>query len=283
MKQQKETYMSNATNSRLSRKPIAGLIIVIVAMALAPLAEATWTTNLPIWNVNFNSDTVGSPPSTAGFVSNQTATKPSDFGTNAAGPETVTVMSSYGGLTDKPVRLLSTGDSSDSAPRLDFIGEGNLITNGAIRIDFDTSMVSGGTGDGQLLGSFRGLQNGGAHLFAMFWQRDNAGGGSWAFNCASGGGGVGGNWLFGETNHVTIIMNWDNDTITTILGGGVTTVNPLELGVNTLLGFRFVDAGGFASPKPYDFAIDNFSVIPEPSALALLGLSALLLRRRMRG
>jgi hypothetical protein len=96
-----------------------------------------------VFFANFNGDTVGSAPTTATYSSTSINLKPT-AALVTTGEGTLTVASTFGGLTDQPVQFAKVG-TADYRPSLEFVAPSAtplVTTSGVVSMEWDETISS---------------------------------------------------------------------------------------------------------------------------------------------
>jgi hypothetical protein len=256
-----------------------GLVIATAVMFTAGTAQASVV--IPTtggWDVDFNGDTPGNPPSFVAYNDAIINTTPNDIDVDAG--SSVLVQSALGGLTDQPL-VISVTTPATGFPSVQFGFDSTTPgsqSHDAYEFDLlvdSTSAAAGGT----KLFSIRFLQSAGQLVHGVTIRNQDTGG--------------------GELDHLPEFVGswdiWDSNFNDFFMGTEINLRIELDRNANTatwymndnlfLLGsdadidkigtIQFRDAAGFGgTAQTVVLGIDNFrgGIIPEPSSLALLAL-----------
>jgi hypothetical protein len=251
-----------------------------LTLAAALLFAAAWTPAFAQavppggWNVNFNGDTPGLPPTLSSFKGGEVNTSPQRA--DQLSPDTTLVQASFGGLTDQPVVLNNDLAINDGLPSLQF---GTGLNNIEV-FEWDMTISSNGTTQ---------VNNGGffvARFFApagvvknimLFRKTDDPveDGDIFQFGLNGVNPNVSG-WLFDDPMHIKVELDRDAETVTwtvwnSLNPSGSVFANALsDPGIADIVGIEFRDAGaGVADIDVFEVGIDNFITLAPPMDVSI--------------
>ncbi|GEM_PF-5011438 len=229
------------------------VIIILLGFIFCHTAMAS-----QLWNVNFDSDTVGNPPPTATYLPfPQTNVKVQEL--SVTSPDTITVENSFGGLNNKPVKVVNTSTVAGDGPYLNAAADINMATSGTLIFEWDATFSStdpGFTGN-EKGASYRFYGISGA-LFVISYQGNGYIG--WSSSLSST---AYPTYTQNTPYHFKVILNLDTKTVD-IIFNGTTVVNNSNYD-NSNGGYASVhlleDSNGLGGGiHTYSAAVDNLSI-----------------------
>ena len=225
------------------------------------------------WDSDFNSDTVGSAPSTLignGFPAGVILTKPHENTGSGGG---ILVQSSAGGLTDQPV-VLTIPVGNDEPANLTYADfDGDMFDPGdtQIRLEWDMSIISPSGANGSVI--VARLDGGGFGPSMIKWGVSGTGSAD-AVGIMFGEGSSVSNWLpwdFNTPMHMVVELDTVND-LYSVYKDGIAIVEDVDVtGTDSIFALGFKSAhGGVDFGVGGVVAIDNFkaTVVSLPQTCA---------------
>ncbi len=207
---------------------------------------------------NFNADTVGSAPTTATYSSTSINLKPT-AALVTTGEGTLTVTSTFGGLTDQPVEFSKVG-TADYRPSLEFLAPSStplVTTSGVVSMEWDETISSftpaAHTTEALLTNHI--LTSSGIAL-SLNWVVNSTTGGVIGFSPGNGEDTTP-TWSFNTPIHFKLVINVTAGTYSA-WANGVQFANARTLTLSNVLGLKIEDGasvGGYDGT--WNAAIDN--------------------------
>ena len=244
-----------------------------LTLAAALLFAAAWTPAFAQavppggWNVNFNGDTPGLPPTLSPFKGGEVNTSPQRA--DQLSPDTTLVQASFGGLTDQPVVLNNDLAINDGLPSLQF---GTGVNNIEV-FEWDMTIASSGTtqADSRFF-VVRFFAPAGVLVHAMTFRKtsDEGEDGDIVSNFGVSVTSANSPWLFDDPMHIKVELDRVAETATWTIwnslnpSGSVFADASFDEDIADIVGLQFRDAGaGVAHIAEFEIGIDNF-ITPEP-------------------
>ena len=248
-------------------------------LAAALLFAAAWTPAFAQavppggWNVNFNGDTPGLPPTLSPFKGGEVNTSPQRA--DQLSPDTTLVQASFGGLTDQPVVLNNDLAINDGLPSLQF---GTGLNNIDV-FEWDMTIASNGTtqADSRFFVA-RFFQPAGVLAHAMTFRKTNDAGedGDIVSNFGVTVTSANSPWLFDDPMHIKVELDRVAETATWTIwnslnpSGSVFANASFDSGIANIVGIQFRDAGaGIADIDVFEVGIDNFITLAPPMDVSI--------------
>lgn len=271
----------------------AGMITGMVFALATGIASGAYS--FPVFEINFNDDTIGDPPSTMSS-DDVSLTEVNKHPTSLSVSSLMTVVSEYSvtdgdTMDDQPMQLLYDGPGNDGSPHIlmDFRGlEGTTAGNYQVELDMLIRSTTAHHGISIEIENRAGNMIGRVYNNAREDPSDNR------FRIDIGGG----HTLYvtpvdtykeGEIFRFGAFFDYDNDQFKALYNGEV--IGTLDIPSDHLDGPEDRHVGrvrirsGLSSSLVLDAAIDNIVAIPEPGTLLMTGaglLAIAALRKRRR-